>query len=196
MRWWLWVGLGVMHWSIWSFNTLLPHPRIKLLKIGFLKFPLTWQKLCSNATPNLLGMPGNFFLKIIRGLKPRHCRPFLLSHSLRKLTYLPPTPSKIQMYDTFFSARKNWNLWFRFLTLARQQGSNFTPSPWYGRPSYACGVGRDVEALIWLVGYCELKHAQICVCRHHQFWEMNWAIKTGFWLFRATSCCLMFPNVS
>lgn len=76
--------------------------RIKLLKIGFLKFPLTWQNLCSNATPNLLGMPGNFFLKITRGLKPRHCRPFLLSHSLRKLTYLPPTSSKIQMYDTFF----------------------------------------------------------------------------------------------
>ena len=67
-----------------------------------LKFLPTWQKLCSNATPNLLGMPGNFFLKITRGLKPRHCRPFLLSHSLRKPTYLPPTSSKIQMYDTFF----------------------------------------------------------------------------------------------
>ena len=60
-----------------------------LLKIGLFKCPLPERKLCSNS-PTDFFVKGKIsdreFLHIDQSLKPRPCRPFLLSHLLAKGT--------------------------------------------------------------------------------------------------------------
>ena len=63
-----------------------------ILKIGLCKFPPPGQKLCSNASPTFIfkgKISDRNFLHIDQALKPRRCRPFLLSHLPARVNYLP-----------------------------------------------------------------------------------------------------------
>ena len=103
----MWIGLGFRHRLVWIVDTLLPPP---------LPPPplLDWfAQIRTHLAKKSVQMPHtqffwnfwHFFIQISQALKRRPCRPFLLSHSLSKLTYLPPrTPRylKIQMYNACF----------------------------------------------------------------------------------------------